>query len=161
MTLDASVTDIGSDTVVGMYQYSLPVVAGTGTISIPFAAGPVCQSQAFNILGLTDNLVDKTKTGHGTTAAPPPSTGASASTTAADEGVIASIATINTESVSYTWQNSFSPGGQALYSPFGGARNYMLLDGLRILSATGTVDAAVSVSAPAILAWCAVVVTYK
>lgn len=161
MTLDADQENIfGPPIACAIYAFSLTVSAGSGNVGIVPPAGVYFNARALIIKGLASNALDRTASAYGNASAP--DTGATAATTAADEGAIGAFATINEGSNNFTaWLNNFVSGGGDIHStPL--EFEFVLVEGRRILSSTGTVQAAVTPSNGGICySWAGVVVTYK
>lgn len=91
--------------------------------------------RAVRVTGLTSKVIDKSRSNTGT--ATTWDTGTSATTTAANEGLVAFLAAAAATNIAFgTWQNSFARLGSATGQSSGGC---CVIDiGTRVVSATGT-----------------------
>lgn len=154
MTLDASASaplPVGPSPDGKTRVYSLAVSTQTTGDIVATCSSKALKIQAIEVVGLTSNVADKSKTATG--AASTPDSGATGTTTTANEFVIA-VCGMDTPGTLGAWTNGYITTNQDVTSGTVTSKQ-----AYRILSATGTVDAALASGAPT--SWAMVTVTYK
>jgi hypothetical protein len=131
------------------------VGGGTGDVVLSFSSSVAVMAELIEVLGFSGNSRDVYKQGAGISSAP--DTGASGATATANEYAQGAFLMI-TPGGAWTWGNSFTDGAQDVSNTISGYAA-SLAEGYRVLSAVGTVDAALGSVTPA--AWCGLAVTYK
>lgn len=131
------------------------LTAGTGNLVITVAlkADPVtCWVSEYTGLVAT-STIDQTKTASGSSTAP--STGATGTTTQADELLIGNISYSSATTAVSSWGNSFAAGQNSQYA----SNNMSAAEGYLVVSATGAYTAAATLAASE--SWSAGIATYK
>lgn len=158
MTRDRSV---GTPTIGGV-SYATLLVASlnvgsttTGTISVTSGTALAISIQAVQVTGLASNVADQMSSSSGnSTTMDAGTTGTTATAVEYAQGAFFYEGTLLSN-----WTNSFTTGGQDGSWSDASLNTYTVTEGYRVLSATGTVHAALSSSAMGI--WCGACVTYK
>jgi hypothetical protein len=129
------------------------VAPGTGQVEVAFAGDNVAFWLIQAVLVTNVKSLDQQKTAFGTLTTP--DTGATGTTAVSQE--YAQGAFLMFSPGAFSWANGFTSGGQDVSQPQ--AANTYLSEGYRILSATSTVDAALSGTQPP--NWCGLVGTWR
>lgn len=134
-------------------QYYLAVSAGTGPIAITTTGSAAWN--ATNVVGLANNLLDRTHDAAGSSGTP--DTGTTLTTLHAAEAVVAAFG-LQYTLASWSWAGTpaFTSGAVDLTTS-----GVTLTEGYTVLSATGTVDAALTFSASGSYTWQGLVATYS
>lgn len=137
----------------GIRVFYMHIVAGmTADVVVSADSSCLIVMHAVQVTGLVNFTVDKTASAAGASSVP--DSGATATTTVADEYAQGYIFTINIPG--YSWQASFTDG--QFFTTTLGANGADSTEGYRILSATGTVRAQLDQSADQ---WVAIVATFS
>jgi hypothetical protein len=151
MTLDKNLASTFGPNYVQESIYSLPVSAGTVTLTISYAGTAEFAAQWANITGLVNNAADQSASSNALSAASL-TVGTTGTTTGPSEAAICGVATTNGGAVSYTWVSPFVSAGEDESGSTAAAE---------VLTTIGTVSATVDFTGtePALCVGC--LVTYS
>ena len=127
---------------------------GTGDIVATHGTGGDLTINAYSVTGLAPSALDKTAAAQGSSTAP--SSGATATTSHANEFLWGSIGYATNEKATGMWSDGFTPGTQ--FTKTGGNGISGVDDGYKTVSATGAYTAAKAGGKKD--AWAAVIATY-
>ena len=125
---------------------------GTGEIMASHVSAGDLSMNAYTVTNLAPSALDKIKAGDGS--GTNPASGATATTTKANELLWGVIGYGSNSTASGTWSDGFTPGGQSSYSGDTGA----IEEGYKVVSSTGAYSAAKTGTKKD--GWNAVIVTY-